>query len=325
METIPFFRRLILVVAKQNTPMDMLKARLSEITAVIPPGSNIVYLDYPVHGNIGDLLILKGTEKFFSDYNIHVSARYSYFNFPDHLAIPKDHIIVCHGGGNFGDIYGPHQALRERVVSQYPQHRIVILPQTVYFQNKENQERAKSIFSKHQDLHIFVRDSWSLYRVAGFSRHLRVMPDMAHQLWPISPVKAKRKASTLYLLRRDVEKKERLHPAVKEHVVDWKNLLSKDDLQAIQGMIQQQKNSTGAQDSAALAQKWYKITDQLIQKAITAFSRYDEITTSRMHGHILACLMNKKNYLIDNSYGKNSTYYKTWTYRVKEASIKAVK
>ncbi len=310
---------------KRKSPMDMLKAKLSEITAVIPPGSNVVYLDYPVHGNIGDLLIFKGTEQFFKDYKINVLARYSYFNFPEKLSIPSDHIIVCHGGGNFGDIYGPHQALRERVIAEYPRHRIVILPQTVYFQNKENYSKARGIFSKHEDLHIFVRDSLSLYRVTDFSRHIRVMPDMAHQLWPIRPLKAKHKAKTLYLLRKDVEKKKGLHPAVKANAIDWKNLLSKNELHDIRGMIQRHKDSKGAANSTELAQLWYKIAEKLIHKAIIAFSQHDEIMTSRLHGHILACLMSKKNVLIDNSYGKNSSYYKTWTYRIGSASIKTKK
>jgi pyruvyl transferase EpsO len=313
------------VIAKHPSSMDMLKARLSEITAVIPTGSKIVYLDYPVHGNIGDLLILKGTEQFFRDYRINVTARYSYFNFPEKLPIPADHIIVCHGGGNFGDIYGPHQALRETVVSQYPHHRIVILPQTVIFQNKANLERAKSILAKHKDLHIFVRDSQSLYRLTGFSRHIRVMPDMAHQLWPMRPAQTKRKDKTLYLLRRDVEKKESLHPGGKKQAVDWKLLLSEEELGKIRQMIQKHKDSKGAGNSAELAQAWYAVTEKLIQRAIVKFSQYDDVVTSRLHGHILACLLNKKNVLLDNSYGKNSSYYKTWTYRVKTSSIHPIK
>jgi Exopolysaccharide biosynthesis protein len=37
------------------------------------------------------------------------------------------------------------------------------------------------------------------------------------------------------------------------------------------------------------------------------------VVTDRLHGHILACLMDKKHVVIDNSYGKNSTYMNQWT------------
>ena len=40
-----------------------------------------------------------------------------------------------------------------------------------------------------------------------------------------------------------------------------------------------------------------------------------------MHGHILACLVDVPNIVIDNSYGKNSGYYKQWTSRVASASL----
>lgn len=45
-------------------PMDELKKRLESILDVIPSNSKIYYIDYPVHSNCGDLLIMKGTETF---------------------------------------------------------------------------------------------------------------------------------------------------------------------------------------------------------------------------------------------------------------------
>lgn len=124
-------------------PMDGLKNELRQILNVIPPGSNIYYIDIPVHSNGGDLLILKGTEAFFKDYGIHVRARYSVLDFPDSLLIPKDHIIVLHGGGNFGDLYPQHQRLREKLVSEYPHHRIVMLPQTIFYKQETEFDRTE--------------------------------------------------------------------------------------------------------------------------------------------------------------------------------------
>ncbi len=94
-------------------PMSELKHKLKDILSVIPPGSDIYYVDYPVHANGGDLLIMKGTEQFFVDNNIQVKARYSVLDFPDVLNIPKGTIIVLLGG-NFGDLYPYHQRLREK-------------------------------------------------------------------------------------------------------------------------------------------------------------------------------------------------------------------
>ncbi|MNP69123.1 putative pyruvyl transferase EpsO [compost metagenome] len=66
---------------------------------------------------------------------------------------------------------------------------------------------------------------------------------------------------------------------------------------------------------------WAKYTDYLVNKAVKRFGSYRSVQTSRLHGHILSCLMDKPNTLLDNSYGKNSSYYQTWTSGIKTASL----
>ncbi len=44
--------------------MSRLKETLTGLLSVIPPQSDIIYADYPLYGNVGDLLIMKGTEAF---------------------------------------------------------------------------------------------------------------------------------------------------------------------------------------------------------------------------------------------------------------------
>lgn len=42
-------------------PMIALKKKLDVIEKVVPSGSRVIYLDIPLHLNVGDLLIYKGT------------------------------------------------------------------------------------------------------------------------------------------------------------------------------------------------------------------------------------------------------------------------
>jgi pyruvyl transferase EpsO len=37
------------------------------------------------------------------------------------------------------------------------------------------------------------------------------------------------------------------------------------------------------------------------------------VVTDRLHGHILSVLLGIPNVLMDNSYGKNQSFYATWT------------
>lgn len=62
--------------------MISLKQKLSGLLDVIPKQSEIIYADYPLYGNVGDLFIMKGTEAFFKEHGIRVRKRWNPDNFP---------------------------------------------------------------------------------------------------------------------------------------------------------------------------------------------------------------------------------------------------
>jgi pyruvyl transferase EpsO len=313
METVPFAH-----------PMDGLKNRLQQILKVIPPHSNIYYIDYPVHGNGGDLLIMKGTEAFFREHHIRVRARYSVLDFPDKLPIPKDHIIVLHGGGNFGDLYPAHQQLREQIVAEYSGHRVVILPQTIFYKNESAFDRTAAILERHPDLHLFVRDTLSLDMAKDKFKTscVYLSPDMAHQLWPIRSRHVPEK-ELLYFLRTDIEKtaeQEHLEASGQGDYLDWSTLYSRVEQKSIRVFSGLLRKGSGRLPVSMI---WGKYSDYLVKKAVNRFGHYRTVQTSRLHGHILSCLLNKPNLLIDNSYGKNSCYYHTWTGGITSAGLLA--
>lgn len=307
---------------QRTHPMNELKQHLKKILEVIPPHSKILYIDYPVHSNCGDLLIMKGTEAFFKDYQIQVIQRFSVYDFNDRMDIPKDHILVLHGGGNFGDLYEMHQNLREKIVKNYPHHRIVLLPQTVFYQSEEALQRTVSIFNKHADLHLYLRDEKSFQLVSEHFQKCKVklMPDMAHQLWPIQFKDAPNK-ERLNFLRMDIEADDEqfsVASQMQDDTLDWHTLYNRYERKLVQwagGGLRRIKGSK------LLQLGWKVYSDYLVKKAIRRFAKYEIIYTSRLHGHILSCLMAKPNVLIDNSYGKNSGYYKLWTHEVNTANM----
>ncbi|WP_373230137.1 polysaccharide pyruvyl transferase family protein [Cohnella sp.] len=303
-------------------PMDVLKKELLHILNVIPPGSSIYYIDYPVYNNGGDILIMKGAEAFFRDNGIRVKARYSVHDFPETLMIPKNHIIVLHGGGNFGDLYPVHQRLREKIVASYPNHRIVILPQTIFYKKESEFDRTAHIFNRHNDVHLFVRDPLS-YEMATMKFHLcsvYLSPDMAHQLWPILPKSSPGK-DLLCFFRTDIEKtkeQEQLEESGRGDFLDWASLYNRVEKKSINMIANMMRKGSRMLPMQAI---WGKYTDYLMDKAVKRFSGYRNVQTSRLHGHILSCLLDKPNTLLDNSYGKNSNYYNTWTRGIKSAQL----
>lgn len=297
--------------------MGVLKRKLNQILNIINNGAKIAYLDYPVYSNIGDILIMKGTERFFREHNITVNYRYSHVDYSPKIKFPSDTILVFQGGGNFGDLYPEFQKFREYFIEKYKKNKIIILPQTIYYHDPEDLERSSNILSKHPDLHIFVRDKRS-FKIAQtyFSDYVYLAPDMAHALWPIH-VAPNQCSKRLYLLRTDKERSYEKNISIDEsgYITDWSGMLPLWDKLLIWTLIIFHVINKSGQFLPAY-KLWAHLTDNLIEKIIKIFSNYSYIVSSRLHGHILACSMNLPNTVLDNSYGKNSSYYNTWTYRV---------
>lgn len=284
----------------------------NKLLEVIKPGSKVYFINYPVYGNIGDILIAKGTEAFFSRYGIKVVGRASVLNYRFPQTEP-DCTLVLQGGGNFGDLYQAHQVLRERVVLRFPDRKVVVLPQTIHFESASNLDAAAAIFRTHPDLHLFVRDERSSVHAKQFTDNVILCPDMATELWPISSINPP-EYKTLYLLRSDCEAAANQSAFSGNNNKDWDTLLSKVDQHLIRYFRKLHKMDRKTGNLLIKPYQYWRIyTDFLVKKVVKEFSRYEEVVTSRLHGHILACLMGKSNYVLDNSYGKNFSYYQAWT------------
>jgi len=299
-----------------------LKKSLSKILDFIEDKNDVVFIDYPIYLNVGDLLIFAGTIDFFKNNSINVKLHLS-----THGAnivniskvITKNTTIICQGGGNFGDIYDAHQRLRENIVKNFPNNKIIILPQTAFFNNAENKEKSKNTFQSHSNVVMFARDEATYQLFKEFSNHVYLSPDMAHELYGTLPKSSKSK-STLYFLRNDVEKnpiQSKVQNEIKGNdCFDWDSLITKQDNRAVYiacKLIGLNRRLKFIFLDKLIFKIWYAHTSSLVLKVSRVFSSYEKVVTSRLHGHILSCLVDTPSAIIDNSYGKNTAYYEKWT------------
>lgn len=299
-----------------NAPMNELKHKLAAITRYLPPERPVVYLDYPVHLNFGDILIMRGTERFFADYGYRVVERAGYMNFTAaaRRAVPADAVIVLHGGGNFGDLYPVHQRFREAVVRQFPRHPIVLMPQTVHFQSERAKEVSATIFRQHRNLVLMVRDQRSLEVVADrFSPQVVLMPDMAHQLWDDAlPSGLGGTAGRVELWRADIEATAPPGATGEGGAVDWLDFVPVWQ-RRLYGLILRLHRLEGETDMRLGAWRaWYAYCERLTGRMQASFEPYGEVRTNRLHGMIFAALLGKKVVFDDNSYGKLGHYAGQW-------------
>jgi pyruvyl transferase EpsO len=313
--------------------METLKRRLGRIAEVMPPARPIVYLDYPVHDNVGDLLIHQGADQFLDDYGYTVLGRFSIHDFcytraeGEPLVVFKPSIgdldamieradcgLALHGGGNLGDLWPHFQMFREMLVARYPQTPIVVLPQSVHFASSSERMRAARVFGSHRGLYAFVRDAESLAfirddcGVAG-----EIMPDMAHQLFgcpALASSSTEKACGTLIQRRRDKERRNETAPA--PDAFDWEDLKSGSDAFILRALRKWQVVDNPLRHWIPNYAVWRMYRDRLVQRAIERFRPYERIDTDRLHGLILGALMGKKVRYREGTYGKLHRYAQLW-------------
>lgn len=291
---------------------------LCRLDTLVPEQSSVAYFDYPVHDNVGDILIYLGTEEWFRERELRVLHR-SHCRDWRYPALPSNVIVLAHGGGNWGDLYPQHQRLREGLCESYRDNPVVFLPQTVYFKNPATLRESVNALNRHSRLTVLVRDQRSrdVLEAANATFALHVVPDMATFLHPIYQrlqVRRLPRRGRLELLRQDVEKVVSGGPRVRTESSwsgDWRKMLSLRIVPLL-GAYAATRFAPTMIPEGAFARSWHRYSRMLARHCAERFAAHELIVSSRLHGHILATLLGIPNELRDNSYGKNVAYYNQW-------------
>lgn len=290
--------------------------------------SDYVLLDIPDHNNIGDNLIWEGELHYLSNLPYKNKGEYAYWCLDEDLQFSVP-LLLFHGGGNFGDIYPEVNKKRIDIIKKNFDKRIVIFPQSVYYSNIQLFQLDTEVLSKHPDLHICVRDeeSYNLL-IEGGIKNVYLIPDMAFCIdFEKYHIKNQKTGRTLYMRRKDKEIDEskdsmvhRLFPHVE--VKDWPTFNISKNRQRIEYRKERYNK--------IVSKKLLKIPllnrmvdtryglksrhqrENYIQQGITFFESYDYIITTRLHGLILAVLMNKNVSVVDNNNKKLTRFYNMW-------------
>jgi pyruvyl transferase EpsO len=312
--------------------MMQLKRQLSRITTIMPPDRPVVYLDYPVHNNVGDLLIHQGADAFLADYSYRVIGRFSMHDFSrrgrgqepmvvlkpsirdlDALLDNPRCVLVLHGGGNLGDVWPQFQMFREMIIERYPRTRIVVFPQSIHFGSSAARDRAARILGAHRELYVFVRDAESLRFVTSeCGAQGELIPDMAHQLWgkPEFTTTSERECGTLVLRRRDRESRGGEDPDTA--YFDWGDLQSSASYYLLRALRKWQSIDNPLRHWVPNYRLWRPYRDYLVRRAVARVQPFACVDTDRLHGIILGALLQKRVCYGEGTYGKLNRYARIW-------------
>ncbi len=297
------------------------------IGPLIPDGSPLALFDFPSYCNVGDNAIWLGESDYLKSQHpgspVVWVADTSSANRDDLPKLPADCVILIQGGGNFGDLWPHHQALRERLVKHYRDHRIIQFPQSIHFENPANQDRCREVLATHHDFHLLVRDKVSLSLANELNSGKSCLcPDMALQLGRIS-LPARQKHEIFGLMRTDREKATCSEYAALPSdcvVADWVNqelgvglsmeasaykllTLYPRRLRLIREIQFVQKG---------LRYHYDRLAQRYVQGGCALLGSGRVVITDRLHAHILCSLMGIPHVVLDNSYRKIKNLRDAW-------------
>ena len=276
---------------------------------------------FPNHENVGDSAIWMGELAFLRHAGIDVAYRCDEFSYSrSRLARTIGAgTILLHGGGSFGDIWPEYEELREQVIGDFPNNRIVQLPQSIHFKEPSNAARAREVFARHGALTVLVRDHQSLnFAQEQLGVEARLCPDMAFALGPLQrPTEASE--DFVYLLRTDPETSGANAAFSEAGVasVDWplrSGRLKLLNLASVYGGALTARQPFLFSRFDRLVQMTYdRLASERLRVGCEILSPGRVVVTDRLHVHILCLLLGIPHVCLDNSYGKLAAFIGSWT------------
>lgn len=299
--------------------------------------SDYVLLDCPFYPNIGDMMIWQGELEMLKGLPYKCLGQSSLVTFRESAKVKPSTTILLQGGGNFGDLWRDHSEFRLKIVEEYPENPIIIFPQSVYYRDKKLMARDAEVFARHKNLTICARDINS-YEILDehFKNNVLLVPDMAFcmDVKKLNRWSLKKSDRTLYLQRNDKELKDnQLTPQQNKsdvEVRDWPTFEHRGVRTLIMvGLARMLLAIKGSEltrwmhpilaplmDCSAKSYMKYAV-----KQGVRFISPYKKVYSTRLHAGILSILLGVKCQFIDNSYGKNSSYFNTWLNGMEEVKL----
>ena len=229
-------------------------------------------------GNLGDHMIAVAELKFIKDNfegrNIIECPLKQYRNNLNDMKyrIKSSDIIFLTGGGNMGDLYPFSEAVRESVIKLFGKNRIIIFPQTVFFEDKKNIQHSQDIYQKAERLVIATRERYSYDLCKEVYKGINIIevPDIVLYLEMNSDLD---RTTLRMCLRNDMEKtmSDKEYELLLRHVNSLGEEVEKFDMQLDYDI--------------SIAER-----DKYLKEIIKKYQTAKLIITDRLHGMILSAI-----------------------------------
>jgi len=242
----------------------------------------IILMGMPNHGNIGDSVIFYAEDKFIKknfpefDYYIIPEKRLDLCAEKIKKYCNEDDILCFHGGGNIGNQY-IIEKFRRKAIQLFPNNKIIIFPQTIYFSNdeegKKELEITKNIYSNHKNLILVIREEESLSFAKEHFKNNRIIftPDIVTSLNETNT--NQKREGLLYLMRQDVER----------NICDYQK-------QILDNITKKYFNKLENSDIASKERINGDKREKIINDKFNQIRKSEMVITDRLHGMIFCAI-----------------------------------
>ncbi|HHV10472.1 MAG TPA: glycosyltransferase [Clostridiales bacterium] len=236
----------------------------------------IILINTPEHDNIGDHMIayaaLKLFQEFLPDYDVLEVTNKRYIERRKEIIyrINFDDIIVITGGGYFGSLWPYSGQNVYKILEDFKENKIVMLPQSMFFEENEAGESQKqltyNLFVAHRNINVCFREILSYIRAESiFGDKIKkfLIPDMALML-NYSQEQSLRKG-ILLCIRNDKEGilSENEKRSLKEYFYKWGEETEETSMRWKIGIKANQREEVIMEKIGELKKKKLVITDTL--------------------------------------------------------------
>lgn len=280
----------------------------------------IYLLGIPTASNIGDMtqyfLILKWLKTNFQEYEVvdfpTRSILYRSCCFLDILEnkLKSEDYIFFQSGYNTHDLGGEEDFMHKIVISRFPEQKMVMLPQTVFFHSKDREKESSVAYSKNRKMIFFARDRMSYQNACKMFPNLRVVlyPDIVTTLIGKYHFEGERKGVLIC------------------HRADGEKFYSEEEMEDLKKNIKQMTMVDSADTTISVPNMFLKRNvKKYLDKMLRYFSHYQVIITDRYHGTILSLVAQTPVIVIKTTDHKVTTgldwfegVYDSYIYRAKD-------
>lgn len=307
----------------------------NQIERILLPLIDRDYVLYglPYYTNIGDTLIWEGELSFLKKVPYRCLGVCGWDEYPT-TPVPKHAIILITGGGYFGDLWRKAWENVMKGIQYNKENKIIILPASIFYEDPILLEKDACYLSDFKNLTICARDKVSYSIVQQYFRNeVLLVPDMAFCITPdylqrwVKPSSNK----TLYLKRVDKELAytDISIPEMEIEVHDWPTMEFMTNREKWFARIVSRIDRLRCfmpflEKPLKFFKDWmyyHYYRQMMTSRGVSFISSYKNVYTTRLHVMILSVILGKEVFIIDNTYGKLSSFYHTWLEDCKDVTL----